>query len=54
MKKMILWKLNSIWMEILNDIACNLNWIEIQWDANWWRRYWKSTCEYGVGKKKKN
>jgi len=27
---LIMWKLNSIWMKILNDIACNLNWIYIE------------------------
>jgi len=26
--ELILWKLNSIWKKILNDIACNLHWIE--------------------------
>jgi len=74
---------------ILNDIVCNLNWIEFKtlnlfqvhwlkfnflsdtwngikisisielksnsieekWDANWCKRYWKPTCEYGVEKK---
>jgi hypothetical protein len=29
-KKLILWKLNHNWMKILNDIACNLNWIELK------------------------
>jgi len=24
--------------------------IEKKWDANWWRKYWKSTHKYGVGK----
>ncbi len=43
-------------MKILNDMHFELNWIEFQfneekWDANWWRRYWKFACEYGVGKK---
>ncbi len=28
------------------------NSIEEKWDTNWWRKYWKSSCEYGVGKKK--
>ncbi len=27
--ELILWKINSIWMKILNDVACTLNWIEI-------------------------
>jgi len=47
-------------MNILNDIACNLNWIKIQikfkyveWnsnsiekklDANWHIKYWKFAC----------
>jgi hypothetical protein len=26
--------------------------IELKWNANWWRRYRKSPCEYGVGKRK--
>jgi hypothetical protein len=31
-------------MKILNNIACNLNWIQIEfiekkWDANWCRKY---------------
>jgi len=30
---LILWKLISIWMKILNDIACNLNGIQIP--LNW-------------------
>jgi hypothetical protein len=25
----ILWNFNSIWLKILNDIACNSNWIQI-------------------------
>jgi hypothetical protein len=29
-KKLILWKLSYIWMKILNDIACNLNWVEFK------------------------
>ncbi len=29
----ILWKLSCIWMKTLNDIACNLNWIEIQFNT---------------------
>jgi hypothetical protein len=31
-----------------------LDWnsIKEKWDTNWWRSYWKSSCEYGVGKKK--
>jgi hypothetical protein len=32
--KLILWKLSSIWMKILNDIACNLNLILIQFQLN--------------------
>jgi hypothetical protein len=28
--ELILWKLSSIWMKILNDIAFNLNWIEFR------------------------
>ncbi len=44
-------------MNVLNDIACKLNSIELnsiekKWDPNSWRRYRKSTCEYGVMKKK--
>jgi hypothetical protein len=44
-----------------NSIQFN-NWIKIQipfnanssknkWDANWWKIYSKSSCDYGVGKK---
>jgi hypothetical protein len=25
--------------------------MENKWDANWWKRYWKSSHEYGVSKK---
>jgi hypothetical protein len=32
--ELILWKLSSIWMKILNDIACNLNLILIQFQLN--------------------
>jgi hypothetical protein len=30
----ILWILSYIWMKILNDITCNLNWIQIQLKGN--------------------
>jgi hypothetical protein len=30
--ELILWKLSSIWMKILNDITCNFNWIESNYD----------------------
>ncbi len=23
--------------------------IEKKWDVNWWKRYWKFACDYGVG-----
>jgi hypothetical protein len=29
-KNLILWKLSSIWVKMLHDITCNLNWIDIQ------------------------
>jgi hypothetical protein len=32
--ELILWKLSFIWVKILNDIACNLNWIEFE-KINW-------------------
>jgi hypothetical protein len=33
--ELILWKLNSIQMKLLNDIAFNLNWIQIlKFDSN--------------------
>jgi hypothetical protein len=32
--ELILWKLSYIWMKILNDITCNLNWIQIQLKGN--------------------
>jgi hypothetical protein len=32
--ELIFWKLSSIWMKILNDIACNLNLILIQFQLN--------------------
>jgi hypothetical protein len=52
-------------MKILNDIACNLNCIQIlkfdsntlkfnwkkRWDANWYINYWKSSFNYNVEKK---
>ncbi len=28
--ELILWKLSFIWVKILHDIACNLNWIEFK------------------------
>lgn len=57
-------------MKILNDITIKLNWIEIEfnsnifnsnlieekWNANWWKKCWKSGCGYDVKKcfKKEN
>jgi hypothetical protein len=47
---------NSIWMKILNDITCKLNWIwipiklnstEMRRDAYWWKTYWKSIQTIG-------
>jgi len=50
-------------MKVLNGIACELNWIEIQFNStiglkfnwigknkntNWWRKYWKFTHEYDI------
>jgi hypothetical protein len=44
-------------MKILNDIACNSNWIQIwldsnsieeEWNANWYVRNWKFACNCGV------
>jgi hypothetical protein len=32
----------------------NANLIEKQWDANWWKKISKSSCEYGVRKQKEN
>ncbi len=32
--ELILWKSSSIWMKILNNIACNLNWIQIPLKIN--------------------
>ncbi len=50
--ELILWKLSSIEMKILIDITCILNWIQIQLekkkDVNWWRKYGKFVCDYGV------
>jgi hypothetical protein len=43
--KLILWKLSSIQMRILNEIACNLNWFPIQQrikiQLNWKKMKWK-------------
>jgi hypothetical protein len=42
-KNLILWKLNYIWMKILNDIACHLSWIEFQilnLNLNKWKGIW--------------
>ncbi len=48
--ELLLWKLSFIWMKILNNIACNLNWIQILLKKNkiqnWCTRYWKSTCHF--------
>jgi len=43
------------WIELNSNstIGLKLNSIEEKWYANWWKRSWKSTYEYGVGKKKK-
>jgi len=27
-------------------IGFGLNWVWKEWDANWWRRYWKSVPSY--------
>ncbi len=66
MKEFILWKLNFIRLKIMKEIACNLNWIEIQfnwiefkftnwiknkWDANWLLKKSKFVRDCGVGKK---
>jgi len=60
--ELILWKLSSIQMKILNDITYNLNWIdkfqielnsnfiEKKRNANLWERYSKYAHEYGVEK----
>jgi hypothetical protein len=32
--ELILWKLSFIWMKYLNNIACNLNWIQIPLKRN--------------------
>jgi hypothetical protein len=50
---MILSKLSSIWMKMLNDIACNLNWIGfnsglVGWTLNNWIRMqfnWREMIE---------
>jgi hypothetical protein len=45
------------WIEFqfnkLNQSSTELNPNSIvkKWDANWWKMYWKSTCEYNVEKK---
>ncbi len=53
--KLIFWKLSSIWMEILNDIAYNLNQIEfnehkflnvIQIQLNWTQIYKLNSTQY--------
>jgi hypothetical protein len=28
----------------------NSNSIKNKWDASWWRKYSKSSCDFGVGK----
>ncbi len=39
--ELMLWKLNSIQMEILNDIACNFDWIENKFKfLNWIFKNW--------------
>jgi hypothetical protein len=60
-RESIVWKLSSIQMKILNDIACNLNWIELKF-KNWIKirlkrnemqvdgeRVWNFTHKYCVG-----
>ncbi len=52
--------LNGIWIQVNynSTIGLRLNWIEWnskfnlkkKMDANWWKMYSKSSCEYGVGK----
>jgi len=39
-----------------NSTKFNSNLIEEKWNANWWKKCWKSACGYGVKKclKKKN
>jgi hypothetical protein len=34
------------------QLEFNSNSIKEKWDANWWRMYSKSSCEYVLGKKK--
>jgi hypothetical protein len=38
-----LWKLSSIWMIILNDVTCNLNWNKLDSNCiglNWNQIHW--------------
>ncbi len=58
-KELILWKLSSIQMKILNEIACNLNSIQFnsnsieeKWDTKLLQKILKICYDYGVGKKK--
>jgi hypothetical protein len=49
-------------MKISKDIPCILNWIQIpklnsnsieeEWDANWYKRYWKRASDYVIQKQK--
>ncbi len=33
------------------QLELNLNSIEEKWDANWYKRFSKFACNYGIGKK---
>jgi hypothetical protein len=35
-----------------NLVDLNSNSIQEKWDANWYRNYWKFSCDYGVEKKR--
>jgi hypothetical protein len=44
-------ELNSNSTQFNSMIGLKLNSIEEKWYANWWKRFCRSTHEYGVGKK---
>jgi hypothetical protein len=47
---LILWKLISIWLKILNNIACNLNWIELGF--NWTKLKFLNSIQIQLKKNK--
>ncbi len=45
----IKWNCMQFELNSNSTIGLRFNWIERKWNENWWKIYWKSSCEDGVG-----